>query len=85
MISAATHPLSPHEFHYWAIAGKIHFLAVSKMVTPIARERRKEEPSIVPTEDTAKVDEGGDVIISAVQYMPSSAGREKFGDTISWN
>ena len=55
------------------------------MVTPITQERRKEESNIVPTEDTVKVAEGGDVIISAVQYMLSLAGRKKFGDTISWN
>ena len=63
-----------------------HFLAVSKMVTPITWERRKgETPITVPAEHTVKVDEDGSVIITGVEYIPSSSGREKFGDTLMWN
>ena len=37
-----------------------------------------------PNVDTISLDEEGEVVITGIEYTPSTFGRERLGDTIFW-
>ena len=61
------------------------FMAHAKLQVPTTRERGGEPPTPEKGMDSVKEGADGDVVITRVDFIPTSSGRERYGSgTATW-